>query len=239
MERPKDAHGKPDIIPTSEVTKLCRGLERNINSLGSLRNPLLCERPLNPEFNAFTKPKWTKLDPNSHIELIKKMDIALNYSRHKAPSFDAVAEEQWRAKLQKRLESIELAIAKVDLNGDGNAETVIKYSRSPCNDESAKHPGIAHTGVVYLVTDDNFSEVMLLNSYTANGEIFIHQGSAYFTQAEYMLPSEEYLLVVQQPVAYNGDPNSLCDLRFLPHKCPTNQRPRFGYATVCKLIFKR
>src|SRR4051812_2685751 len=108
IPHPKDAHGKADIVPTPEVTELCRTLEKNINSLGPLRSPLLCERPLDPKFKDFSKPKWTKLEPTSHIELIKKMDIALNYSRFNGPRFDAANEEQWRNGLQKRLQRLAL-----------------------------------------------------------------------------------------------------------------------------------
>lgn len=145
-----------------------------------------------------------------------------------------------RKGLQKRLNRLTLAITEVDLNGDGNTETVIKYNRSgPCDEVRAKHAGITGVGAVYLVTDNNLSEVMPLNSYTVDGEIFIHLGTAYFDQVHYNPSTDEYLLFVQHPVSYNGDPNSLCDLKFRPDKCPANQRPKFGYATVCKFIYQK
>ena len=227
---------KPDIYPSSEVTKLCRGLEQNINSLGPLKDPLLCERPFNPKFKEFGKPEWTPLDPRQHIELIKKMDIVLTYSGYKAPPFDETA---WRERLDRRLPHIGLALTRVDLNGDGYLETLIKFNRrKPCDAISAKHLGLTAASIVYFVTDEEFSEVMQLGPWAWGGELFVHQGTAYFSQVHYKTPPEEYLLVVQEPNKYNGDPNNLCQLRFMPDKCPTGTRPDFGYAKICNLKYQ-
>ena len=77
---------------------------------------------------------------------------------------------------------------------------------------------------------------MLLNSYTANGEIFIHQGSAYFTQVVYTL--EEYLLVVQQPVEYNGDPEEFVRSALSPGYMFDESAPSFRLRNCLQIDFQ-
>lgn len=226
----------PDTYSSPEEVKLCQAFEKNVNSLGPLKDPLLCERPFNPNFKDFSKPQWTTLDPRQHIELIKKMDIVLTYSGYKAPPFD---ERAWRERLDKRLPRIGLALTKVDLNGDGYPEVLIRFNRrEPCDFVSAKQSGLTAASIVYFVTDETFSEVMQLGPWAWGAELFVHQGIAYFSQVHYSTSPDEFILVVNHPVAYHGDRNNLCQLRFMPDKCPVGARPRFGYATSCKLKYQ-
>jgi uncharacterized protein YecT (DUF1311 family) len=227
---------KPDIYPSPDVTKLCQGFEKNINSLGPLKNPLLCERPLNPNFKDFSKPEWTKLDPGEHIELIKKMDISLDYSGYKAPPFD---ETIWRQRLDSRLTRIGLALTKVDLNKDGYPEILIKFNRSgPCDAASETHLGLIAESIRYFVTDEKFSEIMELGPWAWGGELLVHQGIAYFSQVHRKTESYKYLLVLHEPNEYHGDPNNLCELRFMPDKCSTGTRPRFPFGPICKFKYQ-
>ncbi|MGH8708268.1 MAG: hypothetical protein ACREVD_09435 [Burkholderiales bacterium] len=227
---------KPDIYPSPEIAKLCQGFEKNVNSLGPLKDPLLCERPFNPNFKDFSKPQWTTLDPRQHIALIKKMDNVVTYSGYKAPPFD---ERAWRERLDKRLPRIGLALTKVDLNGDEYPEVLIRFNRrEPCDFVSAKHLGLTAASIVYFVTDEKFSEVMQLGPWAWGAELFVHQGTAYFSQVHYKTPPDEYLMLVHHPLAYHGDPTNLCQLRFMPDKCPAGTRPRFAYATSCKLKYR-
>ena len=107
-----------------EDRPLCEAYEKNLNAFAYLPHPMACERLLHPTFPEFSTPPWQTLDPKEHVDLIKQMDLQLNY-RWKPETFQ---EPQWREHLTQRLAKnyITLRLARVDIRAKAAAPSTTR-----------------------------------------------------------------------------------------------------------------
>lgn len=157
---PVDYRNMPLVPPRERGA--CRDFEKTLNEYLRLNKSLLCEPPASA--GSVVTPKWERIDHLTRLDLLRKLDRHLFFDgegvRTPKRNFD---EESWQATVRRSTEQgrIELALATLDMNGDGSAELVLRYrNRPPC--KSGSEPSLRmSSGVYHFVvnkTMDKFEE---------------------------------------------------------------------------------
>ena len=103
--------------------KVCEAYRKNLNSFQP-SYPMRCNRPVNPEFKDFQKPKWEQIDGIKDFDLIVKVDKLLR------PSYYAhIKPEVMSSSLRANIESgnYKFSLTTVDIDNDGRVEPVLRY----------------------------------------------------------------------------------------------------------------
>jgi len=99
-----------------------------------------CERPYDPELG-FSVPEWTELDPLKNLGLLKKV-MLLAQPPTQGISGTIFDGENFRREIKGQMGhgGISLSVAKIDINGDGRPEPVLKLRKGACiNPHDALH----------------------------------------------------------------------------------------------------
>ena len=135
------AHAVRYELAEGEKYEVCRAYQENLQRFRD-ELPMVCERKLDPELKAFSKPDWIDLDPAKHMAILK--EIWRVRSLHRIPKRKAgepTWEESWEIEGRRRyLDRINngellLGVAKVDLLYDGKPDTVYRFSEYRCENK--------------------------------------------------------------------------------------------------------
>ena len=178
---------KSPVYP--ENMELCKAYEANLNSFPEVKEPFVCERPINSKLADFSKPKWKELDAAKHIELLVEIS-RVNYRRYTRPSpFD---EPGTRKGILKgvQLGHIRLKLAELDLapssdsgssKPDGIPEKVLRVESGdpkcdPADDKWRRSPPVRE----YFIINDDLTKVEEFSTRNQTLEVFLYKGKVYF-----------------------------------------------------------
>lgn len=201
--------GRYELVKGKGV-EMCEAYLKNLNSLHPAE-PMRCDRPVNPEFKDFQKPRWDRIDALKDFDLIVKVDTVLR------PRYYAnIKREVMLTSLRNNIETgnYKFSLVTVDIDNDGQSEPVLRYLDScwPGN----KGPW----GTPLVVLQQNKRDVDQVKSEqvaTGHGvtgyqgsiyDVFRYKGTTYF---DYWIEEEGPLRVM---LTKQGATAEICRLRF-------------------------
>jgi hypothetical protein len=231
---PRPVDGRGIRLAPPRDPSVCVLWGKNLNYFAKQDKPLSCDRPVDPQFKGLSRPEWTKLDPREHIALVRKLDRLLFYDNPLRPR-RAFVEEEWRKRLEGRFRegSVELWTSRLDLNGDGHPEIVLRYGSLPCEPRRGK-PAMSPGGKFFFVTDEAMEHVQEVTVSGHGAELLIYERRIY---AEWIGQSGDAWLNEFSSGVPPAKP-SVCHERFLPEQCPIGERPHFAFVRVCQYGFR-
>jgi hypothetical protein len=185
---PSGVHNdKSPVAPRNMA--LCRAYEANLNSFPQVKEPFVCERPINPKFSGFSKPDWKSLDPGKHIDLLLKIEKLQNPYRYKPQLFD---EPRFREALRTQIsqDRIRLKLAWLDIvaadagggtKPDGVAELVLRVERgspvcNPADETWRRFPPVRD----YFIVNEALTEIRVFADLRRKLDVFLYEGKVYF-----------------------------------------------------------
>lgn len=178
VKQPTDSRGFPLTSPN--VPGICAAYLKNLQSLSHNSPPVACERPINPEFTDFSKPKWKELNVREHLELVKKIDIHL-WFRYASEKFNEV---EWLKKTEQHIQEgrITISTASIDIDADGVLNEVLRYDYGgrcePATEEIWFKSG---QGIQHFILNNDKSEFREIRGLgQGSRDLFIYKGRVYF-----------------------------------------------------------
>jgi hypothetical protein len=183
--------------------ELCRDYVDALNAM-KRKLPMACGRHFPPEFEKFSKPKWTPLDPKEQPNSFYRQMYLVIYQKE-------ITEKGWtwfwKDRIQPALESdsAELAKARIDIDHNGVVETVFRFRFTGCEVRKAwfrdgilfrDGKGLGPEGFQYYVLNEKTGELdPRYGGHTldsggggALSGLFYYQGRVYIDKAN-ILPS--------------------------------------------------
>lgn len=114
--------GQYELVKGKGV-EVCEAYQKNLNSF-SPTEPMRCERPVNPKFKDFQKPKWERIDGLANYSLIESAYEFLEKPIGPGRKADL---EGLRENIKAQNEPYTFSIATVDIDNDGKPERVLRY----------------------------------------------------------------------------------------------------------------
>lgn len=200
---------------TSSQKDICDIYLANLNALNAELRSMECYRPVHPRFaSVLSKPKWTKLNPLEHAALVRKMDEAYFYKP--LPGEDG---NKWSERFKDRVERDEvlLFVARVDLDGDGVDERLVKYERGgPCTKNAPRW--VKESGAEIFLVNQTLTELtgpFQAGTFLIPGvrhDVLLFRGKPYFDFISKSEGPDKPKLVVQQ--LYRGSPVPACTFTY-------------------------
>ena len=170
--------------------EVCEAYLTNLNSFPK-HPPMVCERPLNPQFTDFSKPQWQPMEfwPNRHLlrEAIRQHSSNQAFSDEEFEKRDPY--DKWEAIMADRMMERVMSFGTVvlDVERDGEPETVLRFDTGfSCDPTDAFN--FAHAGGVqlYVLTPDR----QHVDAYKSKNfglqwgrpELVLYQGRAYISR---------------------------------------------------------
>lgn len=127
--------GAPAIAGNYELVKgggveVCEAYLENLNSFDNYM-PMNCSRDVNPKLKMLSKPAWQNIDAVKNFELLQAVDKFLSPLTH----MHVTPEYINLLKSGARGGGIFMFQTEIDIDNDGNPETVLKYEWGPCTPE--------------------------------------------------------------------------------------------------------
>jgi hypothetical protein len=170
--------GRPD---GSQGRDVCDAYLENLNETSRRAESIECSRPISPRLQDFGKPEWKPLNPLEHASLVRIFDEAWPSKR---PTGDT--DEKWTARFEDLVakQQILLSLLRIDLDGDGMQENLIRYETTgQCKSDS---PTWVKFGSRIFLVNDALSD---LAGASRNGvflvpgvrhDVFTYRGKPYF-----------------------------------------------------------
>lgn len=178
---------KSPVYP--ENMELCKAYEANLNSFPEIKEPFACERPINPKFKDFSRPKWKLLDPSKHVELLVEIE-RVKYRRYTRPyPFD---EAGYRKGIQEHIRQgrIRLKLAELDVvpsptlvnsGPDGIPEKVLRVEVGDPKCDAPEEKTRSFPPVrEYFIVNDGLTKVEEFAPLDRRMELFLYKGKVYF-----------------------------------------------------------
>jgi uncharacterized protein len=163
--------------------EICRAYERNLNSFPEIKQPMVCERPINPTFKEFKEFRWTDLNVSEHRDTILRMDKeSLFWKAH--PEMMSVSEWENRFKLRTsegaiKLRSAEIKLPAIAAKPLNQPLYLLEYDCdrrcNPTSRRSLQHAG----GYEYFITDREMKNLWKI-AYDVTHP-FVYKVDVYFT----------------------------------------------------------
>ena len=118
--------GRYELIKGKGV-EVCKAYEKSLNSFHYFL-PMTCEREVDTEVREFSKPKWQKVDAIKNFSLARTVDEFLQPELYGRTTEGSLATLKQRA----QNEGILMSLSDIDINNDGNTESVLKFNYGPC-----------------------------------------------------------------------------------------------------------
>ena len=109
---------------------VCEAYEKNLARFAYEPYGMACGRKLDPALG-FTRPRWERLDPWKHQELMKEINRVQGWNR----PVD-IDPNDWEGLLKRIIEwGLVVELARVDLDGDGKPENIVRTGKKdwPCD----------------------------------------------------------------------------------------------------------
>lgn len=133
--------GRYELIKGKGV-EVCEAYEKNLNSM-SPSTPMLCERPVNPNFKDFAKPAWEKLTADQIAEI--NVDVADRMLSMATPNSEVLKQpKSERIRKAKELTAsahnetwpLSALRASIDLDNNGKPESFVKDIHGKCDKQN-------------------------------------------------------------------------------------------------------
>lgn len=154
---------------------VCEAYEKNLARFAYEPYGMACGRKLDPALG-FTRPRWEKLDVFKHAGLVHEIFFALRWEFPWQPN-----PRPWMDRLKEAVgRGMVLEIARVDLDGDGKPENLLRIgSEKPCDPKE----GIAHSsmfvgrGKSMVIVDPSLTKVEA--TIIPPDDVFLYKGRVY------------------------------------------------------------
>ena len=128
---------------------VCEAYKKNLESFGE-KEPMICERKINPEMKEFSKPKWKKVNLEEHKEFLRRL---LKYNTAIRDQFRRTVEDDvttFKGELNyHKIRNYRYILqSSFDIDNDGEKNDLIYYKGGSCPDESASY----YFGNIYVLS---------------------------------------------------------------------------------------
>jgi len=128
--------------------EVCEAYKKNLESFNE-KEPMICERKINPEMKEFSKPKWEKVNLAEHKELLRRL---LKYKSYLREQFRKTVEDDVQTfdaifKYHKTGGYKYILQASFDVDNDGYQDDLLYYKGGDCPDLSASF----YFGNIYIL----------------------------------------------------------------------------------------
>ena len=133
--------GSYELIKGQDL-EVCQEYEKYINSFDT-DEPMICERPYNPEFPMIERPDWEEVDVNEHMDWLMEwyevkqgVDLKTMTKRSTNQKLQEAVVEATKAKIIELKEQaqnglIRMYLADIDIDNNGSKERILKIHLSP------------------------------------------------------------------------------------------------------------
>lgn len=177
-----------------EDMDVCKTYEKNLNSFPEIKHPMVCERPINPEFKEFKELQWSDLNVSEKREIVLKMDKQSLYYKANPSAFNI---EEWEKQFKLRVADgrIRLRLAKIEVTEIYGKPLdaplyMLEYDTgrkcNPMSQRSLEYSG----GYKYFITDEHMNNLVSLESRGSLSGSFIYKNGVFFTSFSYTLWSD-------------------------------------------------
>lgn len=186
--------GRGTLFEMADVNyPMCKEYTDNLNSFPESDLPMVCERPINPNFKQFTKPDWKKLDIEKYVDLIVQANSLKSYVQREnlyrtKEEVDKINQSLREVLLSQYINNIiYMETARLDVAGpilspDGKPDVVMRKGRYKCAQSEIKKYGSYRRIVSYYIVNEELTKVEreIKTSLIGGPDIFLYQGKVYF-----------------------------------------------------------
>ena len=177
-------------VQESDVA-LCKAFVQNLNSFPERKEPMVCERPLNPKFKDFSRPEWKEFDPMKYLDLLVQGAAMAPHTKYENQKKSKAELADWEKDARERIKAnieqgeIKLSLARLDLVGpasrpDGKPENVLRAEVGHCDPKKIENPTYQR-GFIYYVANDDLTEVNMEFAWSKRGlDPFLYHDKVYF-----------------------------------------------------------
>ena len=124
-------------LKDGEQYALCRDYVAALNAY-DYEFPMACERHFPPQFEKFSKPKWTPLDPNVKSKSFYRELYYVWYGR-RGKATEEGWQRIWENWMKPALEAntLQLGQTRIDVGGMGERVTLLRFAYHPCHESQA------------------------------------------------------------------------------------------------------
>jgi hypothetical protein len=227
--------GSYELIKGQDL-EVCQVYEKYINSFDT-DEPMICERPYNPEFPMIERPDWEEVDVNEHPDWLmgwyevqkeidlKKMTKKGTGERLQESTVETVRKEIEKLREQSENDQIKMFVSNIDIDNNGKKENILKIhlgsEAGGCNrTDMAFNSGIAIPATLLIINQKRKIDYKesLYKIHKAYKLIFIFRRKTYFDLwggLSTYFGTEKYKTAMYEPgkggggvVIYKSDPMS-------------------------------
>ena len=206
------------VLLVGKGFEVCEAYLKNLNSFPK-HPPMVCDRPLNPKLTEFSKPQWQPVDILQNLDLLRLVEQTLRGLTDE--QFEAKKEE-WLAQTREAVERhlLTLSTARLDVDRDGEKETVVRYEEPSCNPVDQGMFGNPYGRKFYVLSADQRH----LDSWKSGNfgllggrpDIILYQGNVYISGWAGGLHLSNGQLSLQTPLHVRGMDTEVCDYTYQP-----------------------
>lgn len=188
---PTGVYNNKSLVAPRDM-EFCKAYEANLNSFPQVKEPFVCERPINLKISDFSKPEWENLDPIKHIDLLLNIERLQYPYRYKPELFDAKTEQTFREAIKTQISQgrIRLKLARLDIvaadagggtRPDGVPELVLRVESGdpvcdPADDTWRRFPPVRD----YFIVNEALTDIRVFADLVRKLDVFLYKGKVYF-----------------------------------------------------------
>jgi hypothetical protein len=151
---------------------VCEAYEKNLARFADEPYGMACGRKLDPALG-FTRPKWERLDPWKHQDLMK--DIRRVHDWNRPADIDP---NDWEGLLKRVIEwGLVVELARVDLDGDGKSENLLRTGKERLCDPKDEIKRSSSWGKEIVIVDSALTKVEA--KIGPPDDVFLYKGNVY------------------------------------------------------------
>lgn len=173
------------ILP-DEVKEICSAYVENLNKFDE---PMVCDRKIDPDMKAFSKPEWNVIDPNKHPELIGDLALFWTEIDIKARRVKEVDKGNkildYKTKLHERAKIGALIwhLGRFDIDNDGKEDIVLHTQSVEYQCDPDKNFIMPSHGKVLILKKENGLHIDMEVTkyiYISSWNVFQYMSSTFF-----------------------------------------------------------
>ena len=122
--------------------EVCEAYKKNLESFNE-KEPMICERKINPEMKEFSKPKWEKVNLEEHQHFLRRLLKYQSGSRDQFSNgaYDENKDLEHSLSYHKSRGYRFIYHALYDINNSGHLNELVRYKEGVCPDLSTSYFG--------------------------------------------------------------------------------------------------
>src|SRR2546426_2737870 len=163
-----------------EERKLAAAFQRALAHLGDLPDPLVCERPLDPQGTEITRPQWKVLDALVNFEVLKLTVHLRQQQYNRNWAYTPQVEKNLRDAIANG--SLQLSTTAAPILPNGQVAQLLRVQYSPCTPQEIR----ANANVTFfIVNGGDMTKLQIIKGLGRPTDVFLYRGQAYFDSHSY------------------------------------------------------